>query len=138
MRDDDFVDLMKSTIVRSHKESRFQPLLRGAGAVLSAVAPGLAARLAARMFLTPRRHPRPLAERSLLMTARSDPLLVGGRPVESWTWGAGPLVLLVHGWSGRGTQLGALIDPLVAHGLSVAAFDAPGHGDSDPGPVTIP
>jgi pimeloyl-ACP methyl ester carboxylesterase len=39
-------------------------------------------------------------------------------------------VLLVHGWEGRGAQLGAFVAPLVDAGLSVVAFDAPGHGDS--------
>jgi pimeloyl-ACP methyl ester carboxylesterase len=46
-------------------------------------------------------------------------------------WGAaGPLVLLVHGWNGRGTQLGEFVAPLVASGHQVVAFDAPGHGES--------
>jgi len=39
-------------------------------------------------------------------------------------------VLLVHGWSGRGVQLGAFAAPLVAAGFRVVACDAPGHGDS--------
>jgi pimeloyl-ACP methyl ester carboxylesterase len=39
-------------------------------------------------------------------------------------------VLLVHGWEGRGSQLGAFVEPLVAAGMSVVAFDAPAHGDS--------
>jgi pimeloyl-ACP methyl ester carboxylesterase len=39
-------------------------------------------------------------------------------------------VLLVHGWEGRGSQLGSFVAPLVAAGMSVVAFDAPGHGDS--------
>ncbi len=39
-------------------------------------------------------------------------------------------MLLVHGWEGRGSQLGAFVEPLVRAGLSVVAFDAPGHGDS--------
>ena len=38
--------------------------------------------------------------------------------------------MLVHGWEGRGTQLGAFVQPLVEAGFSVVAFDAPGHGDS--------
>ena len=38
--------------------------------------------------------------------------------------------LLVHGWEGRGAQLGSLVGPLVEAGLSVVAFDAPAHGDS--------
>jgi pimeloyl-ACP methyl ester carboxylesterase len=36
----------------------------------------------------------------------------------------------VHGWTGRGAELGALVDPLVAQGFQVLTFDAPGHGDS--------
>jgi len=39
-------------------------------------------------------------------------------------------VLLVHGWNGRATQLGAFVPPLVAAGFQVVAFDAPGHGAS--------
>jgi pimeloyl-ACP methyl ester carboxylesterase len=39
-------------------------------------------------------------------------------------------VLLVHGWEGRGAQLGALVDPLVAAGYQAIALDGPAHGDS--------
>ena len=48
-------------------------------------------------------------------------------------WGDGPLVYLVHGWGGWRGQLGAFVGPLVAAGYQVVAFDAPGHGDADPG-----
>jgi pimeloyl-ACP methyl ester carboxylesterase len=48
-------------------------------------------------------------------------------------WGDGPVVYLVHGWGGWGLQLAALIPPLLADGFRVIAFDAPSHGDSDPG-----
>jgi pimeloyl-ACP methyl ester carboxylesterase len=44
-------------------------------------------------------------------------------------------VLLVHGWEGRGAQLGAFVDPLVAAGYRVVALDGPAHGDS-PGATT--
>jgi pimeloyl-ACP methyl ester carboxylesterase len=40
-------------------------------------------------------------------------------------------VLLVHGWEGRGAQLYAFIEPLLARGFRVVAFDAPGHGASE-------
>src|SRR5262249_60945186 len=56
----------------------------------------------------------------------------------TWGWGAGPPVLLVRGWGGRGAHLGALVAPLRARGFSVTTFDAPGHGASDAGTVTIP
>src|SRR5690606_19405546 len=37
-------------------------------------------------------------------------------------------VLLVHGWSGRGTQLQSIAEKLVKKGYSTISFDAPGHG----------
>jgi pimeloyl-ACP methyl ester carboxylesterase len=43
-------------------------------------------------------------------------------------------VYLVHGWGGSAAQLGAFVEPLVAAGLRVVAFDAPSHGASPPGP----
>lgn len=39
-------------------------------------------------------------------------------------------VLLVHGWSGRGTQLFKIADELLDNGYSVVSFDAPAHGKS--------
>jgi pimeloyl-ACP methyl ester carboxylesterase len=138
MTDAEYIAMEKSTIVRSKTDSRLLPLVRLGNGALSALAPSLAARLAQRLFLTPPRPRRPASEIDLLATARARPLYVGGRRTEMWTWGAGPSVLLVHGWGGRGAQLGALVDPLVAQGFSVTAFDAPGHGAADAGAVTLP
>ena len=50
--------------------------------------------------------------------------------MKVWSWGEGPTVLLVHGWNGRATQLGAFVEPLLARGYRVVAFDAIGHGES--------
>src|SRR5262249_23795333 len=61
-----------------------------------------------------------------------------GRRVVSWVSGAGPRILLVHGWGGRGAQLGAFVEPLVERGFSVAWFDGPAHGASDGRQATIP
>jgi pimeloyl-ACP methyl ester carboxylesterase len=44
-------------------------------------------------------------------------------------------IYLVHGWGGRGSQFGALVEPLVESGHRVVMFDAPAHGDSDHGPA---
>ncbi len=75
-------------------------------------------------------------------TMRATPLPDGGGPfsvdshgatVRGHVWGAGPVVYLVHGWGGRGSQLTAYVEPLVAAGHRVVLFDAPSHGDSDPG-----
>lgn len=62
-------------------------------------------------------------------------VLAQGRVVRGTVWGEGPVVYLVHGWGGRGSQFGALVEPLVEGGLRVVMFDAPAHGDSDHGPA---
>jgi pimeloyl-ACP methyl ester carboxylesterase len=137
MTDAEYVTMEKSTIVRSGKQPTLLPLVRAGHRALSALAPALAARRAERLFCTPPHHRRPAAEIDLLAAARARPMYVGGRRIEVWTWGSGPAVLLVHGWGGRGAQLGALVEPLVARGFSVVTFDAPGHGAADTGEVTV-
>ncbi len=49
-----------------------------------------------------------------------------------WSVGTGPLVLLVHGYSGRGTQMAALAHAIAEHGFRAVYFDAGGHGSSQP------
>jgi pimeloyl-ACP methyl ester carboxylesterase len=114
-------------------------LTRAALQTAYAVSEDLGTSIAERLFTSPRRHPRPLRERAVLATARPfqvDVLLRSPRwagqstQVAAWRWGLGPTVVLVHGWEGRGSQLGAFVEPLVAAGLSVVTFDAPGHGNS--------
>lgn len=136
MRDDEYLTMIKSTIDRSSIKPI--PGARAMGTTLSALAPTLAARLAARLFLTPRRHRRPQYEVRALSTARPGAIEVGGRRVQTWVWGAGPAVLLMHGWAGRGAQLAAFAEPLLARGFSVVTFDAPAHGDSEGRQATLP
>ena len=86
------------------------------------------------LFLTPNRTPRPPWEQRLLATA--IPLAASAQAATETpavSWGVGPSVLLVHGWQGRGTQLGHFVAPLVRTGRRVIAVDAPGHGDSSVG-----
>ena len=118
------VSIEKSTNVRVLFIQKFN-------AILSRVAPRLATRLAERIFVTPipaRQPPREIAwAEGAEKTTIPSPL--GRIPV--WVWGDGPAtVLLVHGWSGRGLQLGAFVQPLVAHGYRVITYDAPGHGEA--------
>lgn len=138
--------LEKSTIVRSGVVSTpSQPspgsgtlpqrlglrLLRSAFALTGRGLPGLAAWGAETLFLTPPRHAAPRRERVWLASAERFPVETGevGR-LTAWSWGEGPPVLLVHGWGGRGGQLGAFAAPLVEAGFRVVTFDAPGHGAS--------
>lgn len=123
-----------STTVRTPKAPPMPfRVVKGGMRLLSRVSPAGAAAVAERMFLTPRRHPRPAAERDVLLTARRSRFRTSYGKLVAWEWGANPdrpRVLLVHGWEGRGSQLGALVEPLTALGFRVVTFDAPGHGDS--------
>jgi pimeloyl-ACP methyl ester carboxylesterase len=139
MTDAEYIAMEKSTIVRSRRpRAAFRPLARAGNRLLSVLAPSVAASRAERLFLTPPRPRWPPAEIAPLATAQARPLRVGRRHVDVWLWGSGPSVLLVHGWGGRGAQLGAFVQPLVTRGFSVVTFDAPGHGPADSGTVTIP
>ena len=57
-----------------------------------------------------------------------------GAEVRGHVWGEGPVVYLVHGWAGRGSQLAGFVAPLTTAGFRVVLFDAPAHGSSEPGP----
>ncbi len=105
--------------------STVRPLLSG----FSRLAPGPASSLALRLFLTPPRHRTPMRE--IWWATEAEPFTIpfGAGKLTGWRWGwRGPTVLLVHGWAGRGRQLGAFAAPLVEAGYRVVAYDAPGHG----------
>jgi pimeloyl-ACP methyl ester carboxylesterase len=122
--------IQKSTIVRSF-------------ALLERIAPAAGAHWAEALWFTvPNGHGRHDRQAS---PGRPFQVLVGGRAVAGEVWGERPpggspepadlaTVYLVHGWGGWRGQLDALVAPLTEAGYRVVAFDAPSHGDSDPGP----
>lgn len=97
---------------------------------LHALSPGLALRLAERLFSLPRRHRAPEPERAALREGRAFHFHSRGLRLRGHIWGEGPAVALLHGWEGRGTQLHAFIRPLIQAGFSAVTFDQPGHGAS--------
>lgn len=105
--------------------------------VLGAASPTLAAWCAERVFLSARRFTRPDWEREILADAEALTIPSPWGPLPAWSWGTGPAVLLVHGWEGRGSQLGRLVAPLLQRGLRVVTFDGPGHGDGPRVPTSI-
>jgi len=123
----------KSTNVRPKKPKVPAQLLalRAGLGVLGTLAPSGAAAIAEHLFLSPKRHQRPATELEVLATGRHLLVPSPDGPLASWEWGhEGPRVLLVHGWEGRGAQLGSLVGPLAAQGFRVVTFDAPAHGNS--------
>ena len=98
--------------------------------VLGRHLPNLMSSYAFHLWSRTHRLDAPAREQRLQLRASECSLTVNGINIAAWTWGSGPSVLLVHGWNGRGMQLGNLVDPLISAGYQVIAFDAPGHGQS--------
>jgi pimeloyl-ACP methyl ester carboxylesterase len=127
--------------------------IRWVGAALSVVSPATAVALLERVFTTPRRHRLPERERVWLEQAASTRIrLEGGSTIPVYSWypdeaqrGRGlmaapdvPTILLVHGMSGRGTQMGAFVGPLTKRGFRVVSFDAPAHGFAEGKRLSLP
>lgn len=126
-----------STNVRTESKSKtakYRPKTTPWLSHVSRLNPKVAAWLGAHWFTQPRHWPRPAREQDLLANAQAF-ALKGGQ--KAWSFGAGPLVVLVHGWEGRGAQLGAFVEPLVAKGFRVVTFDVAAHGSSPGTHATI-
>lgn len=115
---------------REAKAERQAQRLRRFLSVLGAMSPALAARVAERTWRRVQVFAPPARELAWRASAQRRSLSVEGRELSCWCWGhEGPLVLLVHGWAGRGSQMAAFVEPLLAAGYRVIAPDLPGHGD---------
>jgi pimeloyl-ACP methyl ester carboxylesterase len=87
----------------------------------------------ATIFTRPIRHKMP--KRELYMDANSvqTKISVAGikEKIVVYQYGqSDKKILLVHGWSGRGTQLYKIADAFIAKGYAIVSFDAPAHGKS--------
>ncbi|RTY82085.1 alpha/beta hydrolase [Flavobacterium sp. GSP27] len=107
--------------------------------LISFISPKLITLFAAKLFTTPIKHKIP--KRELEMDRNSIQKLISipaiGKEVVVYEYGkSDKKILLVHGWSGRGTQLFKIADELLKAGYSTISFDAPAHGKS-PGKTTI-
>jgi pimeloyl-ACP methyl ester carboxylesterase len=94
---------------------------------------------AAKLFTTPIKHRIP--KREMEMDTNSNQQLIQvpsiNKSIMVYQYGkSDKKVLLVHGWSGRGTQLFKIADALLKEGYSTISFDAPAHGKS-PGNSSI-
>jgi pimeloyl-ACP methyl ester carboxylesterase len=132
--------LNKSTIVRFRNEAMKAFFRYGENVV-----PARTGRVARNLWFS---APPRMAELPVPDGGEAFEVLAQGHTVRGMVWGvstgsvstgsttdAVPTIYLVHGWGGRGSQFGALVEPLVEAGHRVVMFDAPAHGDSDHGPA---
>lgn len=93
----------------------------------------LALKFALKLFFSPIKFKRPEREVKIYNEAKRVILKNEiGNEYEVQTWGEEnkKCILLVHGWSGRGTQFHKLIEQLLLNNWKVITFDAPAHGSS--------
>ena len=87
----------------------------------------------ARLFTTPIKHKVPKRELEMDKNSIQKRILITdiNKEIVVYQYGkSDKKILLVHGWSGRGTQLVKFADALVNEGFSIISFDAPAHGKS--------
>lgn len=99
----------------------------------------LVTRFAAKIFTTPIKHKVPKREFEMDSKSLKNNIYVPSidKSVVTYLYGESQRkILLVHGWSGRGTQLSKIADELLQNGYSTISFDAPAHGKSE-GKTTI-
>lgn len=99
----------------------------------------LATRYAAKLFTTPIKHKVPKRELEMNDKSIQSKMYVPAidKNIVIYEYGkSDKKILLVHGWSGRGTQLFKIAEELLQNGYSTISFDAPAHGKSE-GKTTI-
>lgn len=97
------------------------------------ILPVLAHNIAWNLFFSPFRFKRPSREDVAFSSAKTSAVTINEKQVKIFEWGdsGNPIAVLVHGWSGRGTQFFKFAEKLVEEGYHVVSFDAPAHGLSE-------
>lgn len=101
--------------------------------LFEAISPKLATKFAAKLFTTPIKHKIPKREFHMDNESVQETVFIPSinKKIVVYHYGKSEKkILLVHGWSGRGTQLVKIADELVNLGFSTMSFDAPAHGKS--------
>lgn len=127
-----FKDHIRNQSSRSENSKVSRPIMVLAK-ILQFFAPGLVADFAMTLFRTPIRYPVPEREQMMDQSAHSEILNIAHikKNIKVFSYGySKKRVLLVHGWSGRGTQMYALSDKLLENGFMTISFDGPAHGQS--------
>ncbi len=135
-----FIEMTKKSQLSNQSLQIPKPILLMAK-LLEAISPKLATIFAAKLFTTPIKHKIPKRELPMEQNSIQSKLLVPSinKKIFLYQYGRGEKkILLVHGWSGRGTQLVKIADELVKLGYRVISFDAPAHGKSHGNTTLMP
>jgi len=106
--------------------------------ILGPLVPGRAARLAEELFTRPPHHPLRPAEEAFLATGAQFSVPLDGQKLACWSWGDGPVVLVMHGWGSRAGRFRHFIPALRQLGFRIVALDGPGHGRTGGDSASLP
>lgn len=85
-----------------------------------------------RAFFGPSKYEMKSTDEAILARGTNYRIPFEGGELAVTTWGeSGPAVLVMHGWGGARAQMTGFVEPLLAAGYRVVAYDQPAHGDSD-------
>lgn len=85
-----------------------------------------------RAFFGPSKYEVKSTDEAIIARGKNYRLPFDGGELAVTTWGeSGPAVLLMHGWGGARAQMTGFVEPLLAAGYRVVAYDQPAHGESD-------
>lgn len=116
---------------------------------LGAIFPSIIGRWSYHLWFKTHRSPRPRRELNWLSASNPkievvevncESIEMNPLPVATYYWEndkSAPLVMLVHGWTGRGSQMAALAEPLLNAGFRVLAFDNHAHAETPGNATTI-
>lgn len=93
----------------------------------------LAMKFAAKLFTSPVKYKLPKREIEMDKNSLQQNITISSieKEIVIYSYGkSNKKVLLVHGWSGRGTQLVKIADEMLKLGYTTISFDAPAHGKS--------
>src|SRR5690606_7663834 len=102
--------------------------------LLEALSPNLATSFAYKLFVTPINHKAPKREEEMEKGSIQKYIDIPSikKKIRVFEYGeSDKKALLVHGWSGRGTQLVSIANALRKEGYMTISFDAPAHGKSE-------
>jgi pimeloyl-ACP methyl ester carboxylesterase len=108
---------------------------------LSFISTKLAVQFAARLFTSPIKHKIPKREIGMDRNSRQEMLMIPSLQKKIVVYRIGvslKKILLVHGWSGRGTQLVKFAEVFQKLGYQIVSFDAPAHGKSSGNTTLMP
>lgn len=133
------LSIKNSTNVLLLEREKMLPLSIGlAASALGWIAPTVVADKINKKFMTPNPYNMKPDEIAILKNGHPFKVRTEGEDIQAWSWGDGPTILLVHGWSGVGAQFFKFIPELTKAGFSVVTFDGVGHGQSSGQSTNLP